>query len=229
MTRRPPDPDCWLPPHLELTQLSDCSPIAPEGFLRLERRELTVRFPNGATSASFVYDEISRRALDAVVIVAHFERDGTRWVYLRSALRPPLAFRPCTDADLFGTGVTWELPAGLIEPEERGPEKAHSAAVRELKEELGFTAAASDFEMLGRPVLPCPALVAEQQFFMTIEVDPNLRCEPSLDGSPLEEHGKVIAVPFGVALEQCRQGVISDSKTELGLRRLLDGQKGSIT
>ena len=65
-------------------------------------------------------DEV-RRAIDAVIIVAHFEREGQRWVYLRSALRPPFYFRdpkrsPVAEA---ANGALWELPAGLIEPGEQ--------------------------------------------------------------------------------------------------------------
>lgn len=226
MTSSSPPPDSWIPPDLKLFELADRSPAAPEGFLCLKRRELSVRFPDGTNSQPFLYDEFTRRALDAVVIAAHFQRNGKPWVYLRSALRPPLAFRRCASADPFGTGVTWELPAGLIEPEETGARGVLLAAARELEEELGFRARPEEFLALGGPVLPCPALIAEQQFFVRVKVNPPDRMAPQLDGSPLEEFGKVIEVSVEDALKQCREGTIGDSKTELGLRRLLEACQG---
>ena len=83
---RKPDADSDLSfPELGLELLEDISPPSNGGFLRLVRRRLRVRFPDGSHSEPFVYDEVDRRAIDAVVIAAHFERDGVCWVYLRSA------------------------------------------------------------------------------------------------------------------------------------------------
>src|SRR4051794_6547453 len=114
-----PDADLEFPKIL-LEQVADVSPVAPAGFLRLRRRRLVARYPDGSVSPEFVYDEVDRHAIDAVIIAAHFEQDGARWVYLRSALRPPLFFRDPSRSPVAeqGTGALWELPAGLIEPGE---------------------------------------------------------------------------------------------------------------
>ena len=111
-----PDVDLRFP-DLELELVEDLSPAIPAGFLRLIRRRLRVRYPDGEVSAPFVYDELDRRAIDAVVIAAHFRRDGQPWVYLRSAVRPPLRFRDPARSPGGGreSGSLWELPAGLIE------------------------------------------------------------------------------------------------------------------
>ena len=75
---------------------------------------------------------------------------------------------------------------------------------------------------LGPATFPAPGFVSEQHFYFAVEVEPNSRAEPTLDGSPLEHFGKVAAVPLGLALEMCEAGAIRDGKTELGLRRLKD-------
>lgn len=220
-----PDADSELSfPELGLELIEEISPPSDGGFLRLVRRRMRVRFPDGDQSEPFVYDEVERRAIDAVVIAAHFEHDGVRWVYLRSALRPPLFFRDASRSPVpeARTGALWELPAGLIEPDEQNASGVLEAARRELAEELGFSANCSDFQALGSSTLPAPGFIAERHFFVSIAVRPEERQEPSLDGSALERFGKVVALPLPRAIELCRAGRIEDAKTELGLRRLFD-------
>jgi ADP-ribose pyrophosphatase len=224
MSSKPaPDP---LPafPDLALELVDDLSPRTDDGFLRLVRRRLRVRFPDASLSAPFIYDEIDRRALDAVVIAPYYDRQGERHVYLRSALRPPFYFRDPSRSPVAetGRGALWELPAGLIEPNEQTPEGVFEAGRRELEEELGFSATVADFARLGPPTLPSPGVISERHFFVAIRVRPEARGEPSLDGSALERFGEVIAMPLRRALAACRAGQIEDAKTELGLRRLAE-------
>jgi ADP-ribose diphosphatase len=211
-------------PDLSLELVDDLSPAAPDGFLRLVRRRLRVRYPDGSRSADFVYDEVARRATDAVVILAHFLRGQQRWVYLRSALRPPAFFREATTTPISESqpGALWELPAGLIEAEEQSPAGVFEAARRELAEELGFVVEASALRALGPSTYACPGVISERHFFLEVLIEPSTRQEPSLDGSALERFGRVIALPLEDALESCRAGRIEDAKTELGLRRLAD-------
>lgn len=211
-------------PEIALLQLADESPEAPPGFLRLRRRRLVARYPDGSVSPEFVYDEVDRRAIDAVIIAAFFDEGGVRWVYLRSAVRPPLFFRDSRRSPVAerGTGALWELPAGLIEPGEQSATGVFEAAARELEEELGFAVKAQDFRALGPSTLPAAGFIAERHFFVSVEVRPGERREPSLDGSALERFGRVMALPLGRALALCASGEIEDAKTELGLRRLAD-------
>jgi ADP-ribose pyrophosphatase len=144
------------------------------------------------------------------------------FVYLRSAVRPPVAeraSRPTADEQPQGVQF-WELPAGLVEPGEDHPGGLRRTAARETGEELGFELPDAAFEPLGHGIYPTPAVIAERQFFFRVEVDPDLRGEPSLDGSPLEQSGVVFAVRLEAAIESCRKGHLLDGKTELGLRRL---------
>lgn len=210
-------------PDIELELVQDLSPES-SGFLRLRRRLLRAHYPDGSSSETFVYDEVDRGSIDAVVIVAHYRNQGgERCVYLRSALRPPVVFRdrsrsPIPDED--PRGSIWELPAGLVEADEQTLAGLPVSAARELQEELGFAVAPDRLIALGPSLFPCGGVIAERHFFFEVEVDPASRGEPDLDGSVLEKDGVVIALPLAEALEMCRDGRIVDGKTELGLRRL---------
>lgn len=212
-------------PRIEFETLEDLTPETEPGFLRLRRRRYRLRYPDDSLSEPFLYDEVERNALDAVVIAAHFSRDGEPFVYLRSALRPPI-FNRSPERGPFHAGPVpgglWELPAGLVEPRDQTPDGARRTAQRELAEELGFQAPLEALEPLGPVNFPAPGFIAEQHFYFSVRVDPSTRGEPSLDGSPLEHFGRVEAISLAQALAMCADGSIRDAKTELGLRRLLD-------
>ena len=224
--RKPsPKPSDTLPslPEISVELLEDISPPQPAGFMRLKRSRIRLRYPDGTRSEPMNYDEIDRRALDAVVIAAHFVRDGQRQVYLRSAVRPPVGMR-ARDAtrvprQASGTGL-WELPAGLVEPDEETLEGTALCAQRELLEELGFDVGAREFNLLGPPAFASPGMVAERYFFYEVTVDPERQGEPTLDGSPLERHAEIAPVPLQIALDAVQRGLLEDVKTELALYRL---------
>jgi ADP-ribose pyrophosphatase len=204
-------------PKIELSIVRDRSAEAKAtgGFLNLRRLELVAHFPDGTSSAPFAYDIATRASLDVVVIVPHYVEGGVRYVYLRSSLRPPLAFREGAAAS---DGVAWELPAGLID----GGETAAEAAARELEEEIGFHLPPDAMHPLGPTTYPVSGMCGESHAFFETEVDPTHRGVPGEDGSPLERGAAIVAVPLSEALEHCRTGAIRDAKTELALRRLAE-------
>lgn len=213
-------------PAIKLQVVEDLTPPQPAGFTRLVRRRIVAMTPDGARSAPFVYDEVDRKSIDAVVVAAYFfTADGVAHVYLRSATRPPVALRdagrsPFTELrDHLGL---WELVAGLVEPDEISPSGVIDCARRELAEEIGFEVDRERIQVLGPSTLPCPGVIGERHYFYCVQVDPQRRRSPSLDGSVLEQLGAVIEVPLMDALAACRTGEIEDAKTELGLRRLFD-------
>jgi ADP-ribose pyrophosphatase len=209
-------------PRIELELLEDLSPRDDGGFMRFVRRRMRARYPDGTVSAPFVYDEVDRKNLDAVVMAAHFlAADGVRHVFLRSALRPPAFFRvlPPVQAAA-GRGQLWEVPAGLVEADEQTPGGLAHAAARELAEELGVEVSLQALAPLGPSLYPSPGVIGERLSFFEVTVDPTTRGEPSLDGSALEHFGKVVSLPLDEALELCRSGELEDMKTEIILRRL---------
>jgi ADP-ribose pyrophosphatase len=195
------------------------------GFVRVRRRKLSLGYGDGTESAVFPYDEAWRVNLDAVTIAAHFrDPQGVPHVYLRSAVRPPVALRPAEPIPPLAapTGGLWELPAGLIEQDERTPEGVVRCAAREIEEELGFYTDPATYGSLGGGMFPTPGLIGERIYFFHVEVDPVSRREPSEDGSALERFAEIAAIPLEAALSLCRDGRIEDMKTELGLRRLAE-------
>jgi ADP-ribose pyrophosphatase len=203
--------DLPAPPAVAVTE------VRPRGeggriFLGLDRVQACCAFPNGTTSEPFLYDVVTRVAVDAVVILPTFRRNGVDFVVLRSALRVPMALRRPE------LGNLWELPAGLVEVGER-PEEA---AARELLEEVGAKLEPSALRPLGAPVTPAPAVIAEIQHFVRAEISPDEVGIPEEDGSPLERFAHVLALPLPTALDALARSGLIDAKTELGLRRLVD-------
>jgi 8-oxo-dGTP pyrophosphatase MutT (NUDIX family) len=196
-------------PHLPkpALQAESVAPSDRSGFLWLDR--LKVRIAGGEP---FSYDVVSRRAIDAVVIAPHFERDGKRHVMLVSAIRVPLHVRGEPQS------VLWELPAGLVEP----GEAFAAAAARELFEEVGAKVSESAMLPLGPTMYPVPALIAEVHAFFHVPIDPDALVAPPGDTSALEREQQLFAIGLDEALALCASGDIRDSKTELGLRRLKD-------
>jgi ADP-ribose pyrophosphatase len=167
-----------------------------------------------------VYDIATREALDAVVLAATYVAGGVRYVYLRSAVRPPLALREVPPSH---GAMLWELPAGLVE----AGEDPAATAVRELAEELGFTADVRDLRPLGGWTFPTPGMIGERQIYYVVDVDPKSRVQPTEDGSVLERDAAIVALPVEDVLEHCRTGAIRDLKTELALRRLAEATERS--
>lgn len=196
-----------------------------EGFVRVRRRRLRLRYPGGERSAPFAYDEAWRVALDAVVIAAHYREGGRRYVFLRSAFRPPAALRPLEVRpvpELPTLGHFWELPAGLVEADERSAEGLKRAAARELAEEIGAVVDPGSLQPLGPPAFPSPGLCGERLFFYHVEIDPGARGEPTEDGSALERGAVIFAIALDEALALARAGRFEDMKTEIGVRRLAE-------
>ncbi|WP_437675126.1 NUDIX hydrolase [Sorangium sp. So ce131] len=198
----------------------------PPGFLNVRRQVFRVEFPDGSLSDPFTYDSVDRERLDAVVIAPHYRgADGRRHVYLRSALRPPAATRSpavCPVPEKPTLGALWELPAGLVEVDERSAEGLQRSAVRELLEEVGFDVDPSALRALGPPSFPAPGMVGERHFYFHVEVDPARQGQPTEDGSPLERLAAIAVVPLDEAIELTRRGEIEDAKTEVALRRLAE-------
>jgi ADP-ribose pyrophosphatase len=201
-------------------------PHPPRAYLFVRRLDLVARFDAKTDSETFRYDAVSRPALDAVVVAAHHrDRNGRHHVLLRSALRPPVVFRPREAwpvPERASLGHLWEVPAGLVEPHERSEAGLRSCAARELFEEVGAKVALSDLVVLGPPTFPAPGVIGERHFYFRAPIDPRALIAPTEDGSVLERRAVIVDVTLDHALELVRAGEIEDAKTELALRRLAE-------
>lgn len=221
-----------LPGHRVSFVTEAAPPVTERGFVYVRKLEMRATFANGEVSDPFTYDVCGRNKLDAVVVVPHYlDHTGRRMVVLRSALRPPAAVRPREAWPLpekASLGEMWEVPAGLVEENERSADGLKSSAARELMEEAGFDVQLSSVKSLGPSTFPTPGLIGERHFFFHVEVDPRTRVTPPEDGSILEKQASVIDVSLTDALAACRAGEIEDAKTELALRRLAEmvGERG---
>ena len=217
-----------LPPLPKLAlRLVETIPSRDEpGFLDLRRQVFRIEREDGSLSEPFVYDTVDRARLDAVVIAPHYrDAAGRRHVFLRSALRPPVATRPLDVrpvAEAPTLGGLWELPAGLVEADERSPEGLRRGAARELFEEVGLEVDPSALGELGPSTFPAPGMIGERHFYFHVEVDPARRVTPPEDGSPLEMGAVIADVLLDEAIELTRRGAIEDAKTEMALRRLAE-------
>jgi ADP-ribose pyrophosphatase len=214
-------------PGIKLSIDRDRSEHAPaRAYLTIRRLELRAQFPDGSVSEPFFYDVVERKALDAVVIAPHFRDEaGARKVLLRSALRPPVAFRPKTAwpmPERETLGGLWEFPAGLVEADERSEDGLRRCAVRELYEETGAEVAPAAMLPLGPSLFPCPGVIGERHFFFHAEIDASSLVPPVEDGSVLERQATLVTVTLEDALALVRAGEIEDAKTEIALRRLAE-------
>jgi ADP-ribose pyrophosphatase len=208
-------------PHVEVAVLEDRT-VGDGGYLALRRLTLQNAYEDGTKSRAYEYDVVERGALDAVVVALHTDETPPR-VCLRTATRPPLVLRrdariPLPEA--LTAPVIWELPAGLVEADEQGDAGLRACAARETLEETGLAVDPARFSALGPSVFLSPGLIGERIHYLTATVDPEARGVPTEDGSPTEEHAKVIFVALPEAIRACEDGRIEDAKTEVALRRL---------
>ena len=194
-----------------------------EGFLRLRRMELVNHRPDGGKSALYRYDFVERDAIDAVVLLIWARVGDQVQLCMRASMRPPLTFRreyelPIETPD---ENVLWEVPAGLIERDEKGEEGIRRCAARETLEETGFVVDSQSFVPLGKPTYLCPGVIAEKLYYFSAEVRADERGVPTEDGSPVEENALVQMVSLPDVMRALDSGVIRDAKTEVAIRRFV--------
>jgi ADP-ribose pyrophosphatase len=193
-----------------------------EGFVRVRRYRLVNVQADGTRSAEYSYDVVDRRHMDAVAVALFDPTPPEPRLVFRLALRPPLWFRgdhPLPLSEPGGRTHALELPAGLIEDEEKGPGGIAACASRETREETGLLVSPERFESLGPPVLLSPGLMAEKVHLLVAPVELAVLPRPEPEG-PVEEAGAVMVLAWSEVQRRLDAGEIDDAKTEIGLRRL---------
>lgn len=207
------------PPNIKTEVLSQKS--IKSSFLSIEEINARFHYPDGST-AEMQINALGRKLQDAVVIIPYqYDFSFNVEVYLRSALRPPLAvkdYNAVQRPESPDIGNLWELPAGLVDADELGASGLIKAAARELYEETGFNIPEWKIEPLGHRVFSSPGFSAERLYFFAVHLDYNEpQGKPIEDGSPLEKGGIVESFPLKDLLDNEN---IYDAKTEIGLWRL---------
>ena len=216
------------PGHVEkvtITHRQDAPSVSEKKFLSLHHLRIENTYLDGEVSREYSYDAVLRKWIDAVVLLLVGKVDGQDCVCLRSCIRPPLLLReglhlPVPENHRYD--FLWELPAGLLEPEDTGLDGIRSRAKAEAIEETGYCVDTKSFEILPGASFVSPGVIPERLWFVCATIkDPASRVVPRGDGSPVEEKAEIWWVPLVEAGGMCDSGDIEDMKTELGLRRLL--------
>ena len=197
-----------------------------EGFLKLRRLVLRNVY-EGRVSEPYPCDVVSRPGSDAVVAVL-YERDteGRVFVWLREAPRAPIYLRRTKrfhhpDAREYLTIA--EVVAGLVEASDgEGEAGMQERAAIEAREEAGFAVPAGAFVVIGGETFASPGTSDEKVYYCAGPVRGAERRAARGDGTVMEEHGELVRLELGEAIEACRRGDIPDMKTELALMRLCD-------
>lgn len=209
------------PPQIKMETLNQ--EIVKSGFLGIDRRKVKFIYPDDST-AEMTVDAVMKNCNDAVAIIAHYELNGVKYIYLRSCVRPPLGFRNFMEdsgrPEADGLFNLWELPAGLVDKKEFGPSGLALAAQRELHEEIGIDAPIENFNQLGPRSFSSAGMTAERIFYFEVVVDPTTIGKPLEDGSALERMGEVLAIPLTELVDELLAGNIIDNKTQMGIMRL---------
>jgi ADP-ribose pyrophosphatase len=205
------------------TEKSRCD----EGFLKVSRLVLRNRYEDGSLSETYPCDVVSRPGSDAVVAVLYeIGPDKKVRVLLREGLRAPIYLRrhrKFVHPDARTYTAIHELVAGLLEDRDGEGERAlrHRAAV-ESAEEAGLRVPPGQFTILGGETFASPGTSDEKLFYAAAAVRLDVAGDAPGDGSVMEQNARLVPMELGEAIALCRQGIIPDMKTEIGLLRLAE-------
>jgi 8-oxo-dGTP pyrophosphatase MutT (NUDIX family) len=204
-----------LPKHvISVSEIKDQG----SGFLKVKSGKCNMIYESGAYK-DMIVDFVHRKSYDAVGIVAFSVREGKCYVHLVSCIRPALykeKFKG-TGREIEGNPILqWEIPAGLVEEDEKGREGILTSSVRELEEEIGYKTQINNHSFLGFEYFSSVGIMGERIYLTKVNVTNSELVKPQGDGSPLEMGSKAIAVEINALKESINLGKISDSKTIIG-------------
>lgn len=215
-------------PNHKVTILKELYNSGP-GFLTLRRANVQFSYEDSNDIKEMVIDYIDRKICDAVVIIPWFVENNKTYIVLRSSIRSQFMFKDFAVSERYersNIGNFWELPAGLIEENEVGESGVINAAKRELLEEVGVDLPIDNLTSLGPRRYSSVGLLPERLYFISANFKKEQMKQPTLDGSPMELHGKLWPVELNSIVDQINDGsIIVDTKTEIGIMRLYNDIK----
>jgi len=113
--------------------------------------------------------------------------------------------------------------AGLLEDRDgKGESALRRRASAESAEEAGIEVPPERFTILGGETFASPGTSDEKLFYAAAAVRLDDAGDAPGDGSVMEQAARLVRMELGEAIALCRQGIIPDMKTELGLLRLAE-------
>ncbi|GBG29347.1 ADP-sugar pyrophosphatase [Hondaea fermentalgiana] len=157
-------------------KLLKTEPVQPEGFKWVQLAKLTYEDAEGKERQWEMSMRSTRKGdVDGVAVVCRLLKKGEKpKTVLVSQFRPP------------ANAYVLEVPAGLVDE----GETAEQAAIRELKEETGFTA--TRVTHVSPIVLSDPGVSGDTMQYVTVEVD--LDAEENLNPKANPEEGEHIDI-----------------------------------
>jgi ADP-ribose pyrophosphatase len=218
-----------LPPDqavVELEVLEDLSATAhsQKGFLHLRRLLCRNTRANGSHSRPYTVDIVDRPIPDAVAVLVWRRVAQGMEVLTRKTLRPAAYFRkdlPLPVPEGPPSLTVEELVAGVLEAEDKGAAGIQARAAAEVREEAGYSVLPARVELLGPAFFMLPGIISEKIHPTAVEVSGQVAGPALGDGSPLEEGASLRWWPIDALLAACRNGEVTDAKTELCLLRFL--------
>ena len=201
------------------------------GFVNLERFIAVNEYDDGSFSREYNCDIINRKGRDAVIIVPYCYIDNQVQVLMISTFRPVVYYREKVmtgknpeDIDEHIMNFL-EFPAGMLEEDEMNDKNPNQGikkcAQRELEEETGYSVPLKSINVLGHRYYSSSGIITERINIATCDITGiTPKKEIKTDGSVMEESIETFFVPFDKAMRWCKEGVIKNAGTEIGLHRL---------
>lgn len=201
------------------------------GFVNLERFIAINEYEDGTFSREYNCDIINRKGRDAVIIVPYSYIENQLHVLMISNFRPVVYYREKVMTDKKAEDIDeniinfLEFPAGMLEEEEmNAKDEQHGikkCAQRELEEETGYSVPLKNVNVLGHNYYSSSGIITERINIATCDItgiEPKKK--PKTDGSVMEETIEHFFVQFNEAMKWCKEGIIKNAGTEIGLNRL---------
>lgn len=201
------------------------------GFVNLERFIAVNEYDDGSFSKEYNCDIINRKGKDAVIIVPYSYIENQIHVLMITNFRPVVYYREKVmtnknPEDIDENIINFlEFPAGMLEEDEINAKDPllgiRKCAQRELEEETGYCAPLKNISVLGNNYYSSSGIITERINIATCDItgiEPKKK--PKTDGSVMEENIEHFFVQFNEAMKWCKEGIIKNAGTEIGLNRL---------